>query len=63
MLYLIQLLLKRFDILFIVPCNIGDGIFAGKHSMVLVDGATIDAVHTKELELVLAVEGNEVVMK
>jgi hypothetical protein len=31
--------------------------------MVLVDGATIDAVDTKESELVLAVEGNEVIMK
>jgi hypothetical protein len=63
MLDLFKLLFQHPNILLVILSNIGDGIFTGDDTVVLVNGTPIDAVHAEKLILVFTVESNEVVVQ
>jgi len=62
MLYAIQLLLQHAKVVFVVAGYVGYRVFARDYAVIFVDGAAVDAVDTKQFKLVLAVEGDKVVM-
>jgi hypothetical protein len=60
---LVKLLLQSLDVLFVILRDTWNWIFTWDHTMVLVDRAPVDAVHTQQPELVLAVKSNKVIVK
>lgn len=63
MFYLIQLLLQSLEVFLIVPRYVGNRVFAWQHPMFLMCRAAIDTVDTEQLELVLTVEGDEIIVE
>lgn len=57
-----QLLLEYPQVVLIVSRHIGDGILAGDNAVILVHRTAVYAVYAQQLELVLAVERDEVVV-
>jgi predicted butyrate kinase (DUF1464 family) len=60
--YSLQLFFKYTQVIFIISGDVADGVFAGYHTMIFMDGAAVDAVHTEQFELVFAVKCHEIVM-
>ena len=57
-----EFLLEDPEVVLVVAGDVGDGVLAGDDAVVLVDCAAVDAVDAQKFPLVLAVEGDEIVM-
>ena len=57
-----KFLLENSEVVLVVAGDVGDGVFAGDDAVVLVNCATVDAVDAEKFPLVLAVEGDEIVV-
>lgn len=58
----LQFLLQDPQVLLVVLGDTADGLIAGDYPMVFMCGTPVDTIHTEQLELVLAVQSDEVVV-